>query len=137
MALLIAERDVQKSILEIMLKTVYLPGNLDDMVPLSRGGGGGGGGGQPSGMGGMKQEAYGGVSSGGGGGGGVPRPSSDTVVVRNLPPDCNWQILREGFAHCGEIKYAEMKDRGAGMIRFMQERDANKAVCKSHNFQTL
>ena len=109
-------------------------GNLDDMVPLSRGGGGGGGG-QPSGMGGMKQEAYGSVSSGGGGG--VPRPSSDTVVVRNLPPDCNWQILREGFAHCGEIKYAEMKDRGTGMIRFMQERDANKAVCKSHNFQNL
>jgi len=68
-----------------------------------------------------------------GGGGGVPRPSSDTVVVRNLPPDCNWQILREGFAHCGEIKYAEMKDRGTGMIRFMNERDAEKAASMMHN----
>ena len=98
------------------------------MVPLSRGGGGSGQG--PSGMSGMKQDPYGSVKPESFGGGGVPRPSSDTVVVRNLPPDCNWQILREGFAHCGEIKYAEMKDRGTGMIRFMQERDAQKAVCK-------
>ena len=81
-------------------------------------------------MGGGPQGGYGGGNQGmsGGGGGGVTR--SDTVAVRNLPPDCNWQILREGFAHCGEIKYAEMKDRGTGMIRFMTEADAERAVCK-------
>ena len=58
-----------------------------------------------------------------------PTMRSDTIMIRNLPTDCNWQILREGFAHCGEIKYAEMKDRGTGMIRFINERDAERAVC--------
>lgn len=84
-------------------------------------------------MGGGPQGGYGGGNQGmsGGGGGGVTR--SDTVSVRNLPPDCNWQILREGFAHCGEIKYAEMKDRGTGMIRFMTEADAERAVSMMHN----
>ena len=58
---------------------------------------------------------------------------SDSIMIRNLPPDCNWQILREGFAHCGEIKYAEMKERGTGLIRFTTERDAERAVCKCQN----
>merc|ERR1719259_228308 len=72
-------------------------------------------------------------SSGMGGGVGSSVRQSDTVTVRNLPPDCNWQILREGFAHCGDIKYAEMKDRGTGMIRFMTEADAERAVSMMHN----
>ena len=57
---------------------------------------------------------------------------SDSIMIRNLPPDCNWQILREGFAHCGDIKYAEMKERGTGLIRFTSERDAERAVSKYH-----
>ena len=73
-------------------------------------------------------------SSSGIGGPGVPGNvgpmRSDSIMIRNLPPDCNWQILREGFAHCGEIKYAEMKERGTGLIRFTGERDAERAVCK-------
>lgn len=93
-------------------------GGMDDMAPVGRG---------------PPQVSSSTGGNFGGGGGGVPRPSSDTVVVRNLPPDCNWQILREGFAHCGEIKYAEMKDRGTGMIRFMNERDAEKAASMMHN----
>jgi len=95
--------------------------------------GGGAGFGGSNDMGGGPQGGYGGGNQGmsGGGGGGVTR--SDTVAVRNLPPDCNWQILREGFAHCGEIKYAEMKDRGTGMIRFMTEADAERAVSMMHN----
>ena len=64
-------------------------------------------------------------------GGNVGPTRSDSIMIRNLPPDCNWQILREGFAHCGEIKYAEMKERGTGLIRFTGERDAERAVCKS------
>ena len=59
-----------------------------------------------------------------------PGPSSDTVLVRNLPLDFNWQNLREGFSHCGEIKYAEIKERGMGLVRFAMERDAERAVCK-------
>ena len=54
----------------------------------------------------------------------------DTIIIRNLPLDCNWQVLREGFSHCGDIKYAEMKERGSGLIRFANERDAERAICK-------
>jgi len=56
----------------------------------------------------------------------------DTIIVRNLPMDCNWQVLREGFSHCGEIKYAEMKERGSGLIRFSNERDAERAISMMH-----
>merc|ERR1711935_571896 len=56
----------------------------------------------------------------------------DTIIIRNLPLDCNWQVLREGFSHCGEIKYAEMKERGSGIIRFSNERDAERAISMMH-----
>ena len=59
-----------------------------------------------------------------------PPVHSDAIIVRNLPASCSWQALREGFSHCGEIKYAEMKERGTGMVRFASERDAERAVCK-------
>ena len=54
----------------------------------------------------------------------------DTIVIRNLPLDCNWQVLRDGFSHCGDIKYAEMKERGTGLIRFAYEKDAERAISK-------
>merc|ERR1712223_411946 len=69
-------------------------------------------------------------------GGNVGPTRSDSIMIRNLPPDCNWQILREGFAHCGEIKYAEMKEGGTGLIRFTGERDAERAVSMMNN-QTI
>jgi len=56
----------------------------------------------------------------------------DTIIIRNLPLDCNWQVLREGFTHCGDIKYAEMKERGCGLIRFGNERDAERAISMMH-----
>ena len=31
-------------------------------------------------------------------------------------------------SHCGEIKYAEMKERGTGLVRFINERDAERAM---------
>merc|ERR1712088_209701 len=80
----------------------------------------------------------GGPSSGYGRGGmsDSPQMSSsrpfDTIIIRNLPLDCNWQVLREGFSHCGEIKYAEMKERGSGLIRFGNERDAERAISMMH-----
>ena len=39
-------------------------------------------------------------------------------------------IIFSGFSHCGDIKYAEMKERGSGLIRFGNERDAERAICK-------
>ena len=73
-------------------------------------------------------------SSSGYGRGSMPESSQmrpfDSIIIRNLPMDCNWQVMREGFSHCGEIKFAEMKDRGSGIIRFANERDAERAICK-------
>merc|ERR1719205_526129 len=68
----------------------------------------------------------GGMYGGGGGSSGVRR--SDSIMVRNLAMDCNWHTLKDRFSHAGDIKYAEMKDRGVGIIRFGSERDAERAV---------
>lgn len=54
--------------------------------------------------------------------------SSDTIIVRNLPLDAAWQTLKERFSHAGDVKYAEMKERGVGLVRFSNERDAERAV---------
>ena len=94
---------------------------------------GGGGGGGMAGMSSMiKQEPGGwnnvggmmnrGDSVGGGGGGGMTDSwgvsrRSDAIIVRNLAPDYTWQMLKDRFAHVGDIKYAEIKERGTGVIR--------------------
>merc|ERR1711862_924837 len=62
-----------------------------------------------------------------GGGSSVVR-RSDYIIVRNLAMDCNWHTLKDRFSHAGDIKYAEMKERGVGIIRFGSERDAERAV---------
>ena len=49
-----------------------------------------------------------------GGSSGVRR--SNTIIVRNLAMDCDWPTLESRFSHCGEIQYAEMKERGVGII---------------------
>ena len=59
--------------------------------------------------------SYGAGSAAGSGGGAVRR--SDSIIVRNLSYDCNWQALKDNFHHVGDIKYAEMKDRGVGVVR--------------------
>lgn len=38
------------------------------------------------------------------------------------------------FSSCGDVKYAEMKERGTGMVRFNTERDAERAVGKINWF---
>lgn len=53
---------------------------------------------------------------------------SDKIIVKNLPLDCTWQNLKDRFAHAGDIKFAEIKERGVGIIRFGTERDAERAV---------
>merc|ERR1719237_1724916 len=105
------------------------------MGPVGGGGGAGGVGmgGSLMGSGPMRGPSAGslaGSNASGAGGAGGPRPlaSSDTIIVRCLPENCTWQGLREGFSHCGEIKYAEMKERGTGLVRFTSERDAERAM---------
>ena len=58
-----------------------------------------------------------GMTGGGSGMGGTMGRRSDAIIVRNLGMDCTWQMLKDRFSHVGDIKYAEMKDRGVGVIR--------------------
>merc|ERR1711963_600543 len=67
------------------------------------------------------------------GGGFKSERRSDAILVRNLPLDCTWQMLKDKFYTVGDIKYAEMKDRGVGVIRFGNERDAERAVSMLNN----
>ncbi|CAL8098877.1 unnamed protein product [Orchesella dallaii] len=62
------------------------------------------------------------VSSGG------ASASSNTVIVANLPPTCTWQMLKTKFRECGEVVFAEMRDKSTGIVRFATERDAERAV---------
>ena len=90
--------------------------SVSGMNSMSGGMMGGGGGG----LGMMNMMSRGGSVGGGGGGmldswGGSRR--SDAIIVRNLAPDYTWQMLKDRFTHVGDIKYAEMKERGTGVIR--------------------
>jgi len=73
----------------------------------------------------------GGMSSMGGASGGMTGARgkfSDKVIVRNLPDSITWQNLKDKFKTVGDIKYAEIKERGCGVIRFATEREAERAV---------
>jgi len=54
--------------------------------------------------------------------------TSDTVCIRNLPSNFTWQTLRERFRDVGDVKYAEMRSKGIGLLRFPTERDAARAM---------
>lgn len=53
---------------------------------------------------------------------------SDTVLIRNLPPSLTWQSLRDRFSEVGEVRYAELKGVGVAVVRFMSDRDAQRAI---------
>ena len=53
--------------------------------------------------------------------------NSDTIYVRNLPPNFNWQNLRDRFNEVGEVRFAEMKGHGTALVRFVTSRDAQRA----------
>lgn len=57
-----------------------------------------------------------------------PQVATDTVVVRNLPINFSWQNLRDRFHEIGEIRYAELKNRGQAIVRYHSERDAQRAI---------
>merc|ERR1719362_1961762 len=58
--------------------------------------------------------------------------SLDTIIISNLPLDCDWQVLKKGFSHCGDIQFAEMKGPGSLLIRFGNETDAARAISMMH-----
>lgn len=64
----------------------------------------------------------------GGGGGQQPQSYSDTIVIRNLPATFSYQNLRDRFNEIGEIRYAELKGPGQAIVRFRNERDAQRCV---------
>lgn len=47
-----------------------------------------------------------------------------------LPPSCNWQMLRDKFRGVGEVKFAEIRGQDTGMVRFSKEMDAELAISK-------
>jgi hypothetical protein len=83
------------------------------------------------------QETYGyGGAVGPGSGWDREKRSGDKVVVRGLADTCTWHTLKDGFSHAGDIKFADMKESGVGLIRFGTEQDAERAVAKM-NGQTI
>lgn len=64
----------------------------------------------------------------GGGSAGNGSRLSDTVIVKNLPPAATWQMLRDKFRECGDVKYAEMRGKDIGLVRFSSDWDAERAV---------
>lgn len=45
-----------------------------------------------------------------------------------LPPAATWQMLRDKFRECGDVKYAEMRGKDIGLVRFSNDWDAERAV---------
>ena len=88
------------------------PGGHGAMGPGPSGSGMGGGGGFNS----PSNGGWSGGQQGGGAGGGL-QARSDKIVVKGLAESCTWHTLKDRFSHAGDIKFAEMKDRGTGVIR--------------------
>ncbi|XP_050429955.1 myelin expression factor 2 [Adelges cooleyi] len=68
----------------------------------------------------------------GGGDIGMGPKKSDTIMVKNLPPNTTWQNLKDYFRDCGDIKFAEVGSKGFGIIRFASEWDAERAITLKH-----
>ncbi|XP_022824921.1 myelin expression factor 2 isoform X2 [Spodoptera litura] len=54
--------------------------------------------------------------------------SSDMVIITNLPPTVTWQLIREKFSECGDVKFAEMTAPDTAVVRFHKEWDAERAI---------
>lgn len=52
----------------------------------------------------------------------------DTIVVRNLPHHFTWEALRDKFNEFGDVTFADIRNRGSGLVRFATSRDADRAV---------
>ncbi|GLH14166.1 Uncharacterized protein GBIM_18560, partial [Gryllus bimaculatus] len=62
------------------------------------------------------------------GGTGAGNRTSDTVIVKNLPPSTTWQMLRDKFREVGDVEFAEMRGKDFGLVRFTNEWDAERAT---------
>ncbi|XP_072938482.1 myelin expression factor 2 [Epargyreus clarus] len=63
----------------------------------------------------------------------VPQPpvrekTSDMVIITNLPPTVTWQLIREKFSECGDVKFAEITAPDTAVVRFHKEWDAARAI---------
>ncbi|XP_030020107.1 heterogeneous nuclear ribonucleoprotein M isoform X2 [Manduca sexta] len=54
--------------------------------------------------------------------------TSDMVIITNLPPTVTWQLIREKFSECGDVKFAEMTAPDTAIVRFHKEWDAERAI---------
>ncbi|XP_004929669.1 heterogeneous nuclear ribonucleoprotein M isoform X2 [Bombyx mandarina] len=53
---------------------------------------------------------------------------SDMVIITNLPQTVTWQLIREKFSECGDVKFAEMTAPDTAIVRFHKEWDAERAI---------
>lgn len=53
---------------------------------------------------------------------------SNVVVDFQLPSNTTWQTLRDQFGEVGDIKFAEMRGKDVGIIRFSSDNEASRAV---------
>ncbi|XP_034230071.1 myelin expression factor 2 isoform X2 [Thrips palmi] len=74
-----------------------------------------------------------GGSIGNNGGNSMPGSSSirrptDTVIVKNLPPNTTWHHLMDTFREVGEILSIDMQGKDAGLVKFSTDWEAERAV---------
>lgn len=50
------------------------------------------------------------------------------IQISNLPMDYTWQSLRDLCREFGDIRFAEIRNKGTGTVRFQSETDARRAV---------
>ncbi|GMR55646.1 hypothetical protein PMAYCL1PPCAC_25841 [Pristionchus mayeri] len=99
-------------------------------------GSGGGGGGAMGGYTVVKKEEYAPSYSSSypdqrapmGGVGGGPAPfSSRVILIKNLPPDYTWQIVRDRSMNFGEVEHCELVSPGVARVRFSLNSEAERA----------
>ena len=44
---------------------------------------------------------------------------SFTIRISNLPADLTWQEMKDKCKHLGDVRFAEIKEKGVGIIRYV------------------
>lgn len=60
--------------------------------------------------------------------------SFSCCVGSQLPPTVTWQLIREKFSECGDVKFAEMTASDTAVVRFHKEWDAERAISILQNY---
>lgn len=53
---------------------------------------------------------------------------SETIVIKNLPLNYSWKILRDKCSYIGDVKHTKIQNPDFGLVRFNTVREAEKAV---------